>query len=199
MAEHTVNQAVARKELAKALFIRDDVFKRINMLSGGEKSKLKLCSLTYNQTNLLVLDEPTNHLDIDSREILEEMLLAFKGTILFISHDRYFIRKIASRIGEIENKIIHYYEGDYDYFRFIKSKPKEDKIIKSKPKRLKVVKKEDESKIIYSQLEEIEKKLEKVDKQMIQFGYDFEKLHELQLEKESLEETYELLFNEIDE
>ena len=117
MNEHGVNQGVARRELAKALFIRDDVLKKINVLSGGEKSKLKLCSLTFNQTNLLILDEPTNHLDIDSREILEEMLSVFKGTILFISHDRYFIKKIASRIGDIEDKQITYYEGDYDYFR----------------------------------------------------------------------------------
>ena len=120
MKEHNVNQGVARRELAKALFIRDDVLKRIRVLSGGEKSKLKLCSLTYNQTNFLILDEPTNHLDIDSREILEEMLSEFKGTILFISHDRYFIKKIASRIGEIEYKQITYYEGDYDYFKHSK-------------------------------------------------------------------------------
>lgn len=121
MNEHSVNQGVARRELAKALFIRDDVLKKIKVLSGGEKSKLKLCSLTFNQTNLLILDEPTNHLDIDSREILEEMLGDFKGTILFISHDRYFIKKIASRIGEIESKQITYYEGDYDYFRHLKA------------------------------------------------------------------------------
>jgi len=122
MREHEVNQNVARSELAKALFIRDDVFKKISNLSGGEKSKLKLCSLTYNQVNFMVLDEPTNHLDIDSREILEDLLLEFTGTILFVSHDRYFIKKIANRIGEIEDLSIKYYEGDYDYFKIIKSR-----------------------------------------------------------------------------
>ena len=122
MKEHTVNQNKARSELAKALFIRDDVFKLISNLSGGEKSKLKLCSLTYNQVNLMILDEPTNHLDIDSREILEELLLEFNGSILFISHDRYFIKKIANRIGEIEDKKIIYFEGDYDYYKFQKKK-----------------------------------------------------------------------------
>lgn len=122
MKEHTVNQNKARSELAKALFIRDDVFKLISNLSGGEKSKLKLCSLTYNKVNLMILDEPTNHLDIDSREILEELLLEFKGSILFISHDRYFIKKIANRIGEIEDKKIIYFEGDYDYYKFQKKK-----------------------------------------------------------------------------
>lgn len=122
MNEHEVNQNKARLELAKALFIRDDVFKTIRNLSGGEKSKLKICSLTYNQVNLMVLDEPTNHLDIDSREILEDLLLEFSGTILFVSHDRYFIKKIANRVGEIDNYQLNYYEGDYDYYKFMKKK-----------------------------------------------------------------------------
>ncbi len=122
MKEHGVNQSRARSELAKALFIRDDVFKLIRNLSGGEKSKLKLCSLTFNKVNLMILDEPTNHLDIDSREILEELLLEFSGTILFVSHDRYFIKKIANRVGEISDFHIKYYEGDYDYYRYIKKR-----------------------------------------------------------------------------
>jgi ATPase subunit of ABC transporter with duplicated ATPase domains len=120
MNEHNINQNSARAELAKALFIRDDVYKRINHLSGGEKSKLKLCSLTFEQVNFMILDEPTNHLDIDSREILEEMLLDFKGTILFVSHDRYFIKKIGTRIAEINDKKLDFYEGDYDYYKHMK-------------------------------------------------------------------------------
>lgn len=198
MAEHNVNQAVARKELAKALFIRDDVFKKISMLSGGEKSKLKLCSLTYNQTNLLVLDEPTNHLDIDSREILEEMLLDFKGTILFISHDRYFIKKIASRIGEIDYKIIRYYEGDYDYFRYMKSKHNIEPVVRKKVKRIKSSEKKDETKVLYDRIESIDKRLLEIDSLMIEFGFNYEKLHELQLEKELLENEYERIFEEIE-
>ena len=70
----------------------------------------------------MILDEPTNHLDIDSREILEELLLEFDGTILFVSHDRYFIKKLANRIAEIDNQELHYYECEYDYYRFLKSK-----------------------------------------------------------------------------
>ncbi|MDW7658614.1 MAG: ATP-binding cassette domain-containing protein, partial [Bacillota bacterium] len=89
--------------LAKALFCRDDVFKKISQLSGGEKSRLKLCSMSQDQVNFLILDEPTNHLDIDSREVLEAMLLAFRGTLLFVSHDRYFIDKVADRILVLEN------------------------------------------------------------------------------------------------
>jgi ATPase subunit of ABC transporter with duplicated ATPase domains len=184
MKEHAIGQGAARKELAKALFIRDDVLKKIKVLSGGEKSKLKLCSLTYNQTNLLILDEPTNHLDIDSREVLEEMLDEFNGTILFISHDRYFIKKIATRIGEIENKQITYYEGDYDYFRSIKANYKEE----SKPKKVKKEKNANTKKEIqndyYSDLEDIESELLRINKSMKENGFDLEKLKNLQAEKE---------------
>lgn len=101
--EHGLTYAEARTALAKALFCRDDVFKKISQLSGGEKSRLKLCSMSQDQVNFLILDEPTNHLDIDSREVLEAMLLAFRGTLLFVSHDRYFIDKVADRILVLEN------------------------------------------------------------------------------------------------
>ena len=88
---HNLSIGAARSQLAKALFTRDSVNKKIKILSGGEKSRLKLCSLTFTGVNFLILDEPTNHLDIDSREVLEETLEEFCGTILFVSHDRYFI------------------------------------------------------------------------------------------------------------
>ena len=200
MKEHEVSQSEARKELAKALFIRDDVFKKIKVLSGGEKSKLKLCSLTYNQTNFLILDEPTNHLDIDSREILEEMLLEFTGTILFISHDRYFIKKIATRIGEIENKQITYYEGDYDYFRHIKKQMKEP----SKPKKQKQSKAtknnpKDTTIDLYKELEQIELEITKIDQQMEKNGFDLDLLQELQTQKDKLEKDYTDLFQQIEE
>jgi ABC-type multidrug transport system ATPase subunit len=199
MKEHNVGQGLARKELAKALFIRDDVLKKIKVLSGGEKSKLKLCSLTFNQTNFLILDEPTNHLDIDSREVLEDMLKTFQGTILFISHDRYFIKKIASRIGEIEKKKITYYEGDYDYFRHVK-------LIKTgnyKPKKLKLKKQEKSTKKItdrdyYVELGLIEEKLTKINQLMKEHGFDFDKLQELQNKKELLEQQYSSIFSIID-
>ena len=198
MREHNVSQGVARSELSKALFIRDDVLKKIKILSGGEKSKLKLCSLTFNQTNFLVLDEPTNHLDIDSREILEEMLSEFKGTILFISHDRYFIKKIASRIGEIENKQITYYEGDYDYFREMKSRIIiEPKHKKQKRERTKQIVKQDNIDY-YKELEQIEKQIEKVNNQMESFGYDLDKLQELHNKKELLEAQYNEIFDLIE-
>jgi len=199
MKEHNVSQGLARKELAKGLFIKDDVLKKIKVLSGGEKSKLKLCSLTFNQTNFLVLDEPTNHLDIDSREVLEDMLKAFQGTILFISHDRYFIKKIASRIGEIEKKQITYYEGDYDYFRHIKLNKTED----YKPKKAKQEKQEKTIKKVidkdyYFELEQIEKKLTEINQLMKEYGFDADKLQELQNRKELWEQQYNRIFSLIE-
>jgi len=113
---HDLTLGDARSQLAKALFMKEDVLKKIKSLSGGEKSRLKLCSLTFAQVNFMILDEPTNHLDIDSREVLEETLIRFDGTLLFVSHDRYFINKVADKMMAIENKGIHVYQGDYSYY-----------------------------------------------------------------------------------
>ena len=107
----------ARKELAKILFTGEDVYKHISTLSGGEKSRLKLGMLIYEKVNTLILDEPTNHLDIESREVLEESLLNYQGTLLFVSHDRYFVNKIATCIGEIDNKELMIYEYDYEGYK----------------------------------------------------------------------------------
>lgn len=115
--EHELSQSEARKELAKALFVKDDVFKSLNVLSGGEKSRLKLASLLYDHVNVLLLDEPTNHLDIESREVLEENLLEFEGTILFISHDRYFVDKLASKILALVNGKIRTYPFGYEDYK----------------------------------------------------------------------------------
>lgn len=111
-----------RNELAKILFTDDDVFKKISNLSGGEKTRLKLLTLMYEKSNVLILDEPTNHLDIESRESLEEDLINYDGTIIFISHDRYFIDKVATRIAEIENKAINVYNWDYEGYKLEKEK-----------------------------------------------------------------------------
>ncbi len=107
----------ARKELAKILFTGDDVYKLISTLSGGEKSRLKLGMLMYENVNTLILDEPTNHLDIESREILEENLVNYEGTLLFVSHDRYFVERIATCIGELENKEFKMYNYDYEGYK----------------------------------------------------------------------------------
>ncbi len=111
-----------RATLAKFLFYGENVFKRVGKLSGGEKVRLKLFELIQKKANLLILDEPTNHIDIDTKEMLEEALSEYKGTLFFISHDRYFINKLAERIINIENKKFHQYLGNYDYFKEQKTK-----------------------------------------------------------------------------
>ncbi len=105
-----------RNALAGFLFKADDAFKLISELSGGERARLMLLKLMLERANFLVLDEPTNHLDIKSREMLESALSEYQGTIFAISHDRYFINKLSSRITRINNKRIENYDGDYSYF-----------------------------------------------------------------------------------
>ena len=111
-----------RAALSKFLFYSDNVFKRVGTLSGGEKVRLKLFELIQTKANFLVFDEPTNHIDIDTREILEEALSEFKGTVLFISHDRYFIDKLAQNIFEINNEKIKKYIGNYTDMKEEKNK-----------------------------------------------------------------------------
>ncbi len=113
----SISEGEARKLLAKFLFYGEDVFRKVGNLSGGQKSRLKLCQLMMQDINLLILDEPTNHLDIDSRETLEDALEDFAGTLLFISHDRYFINKLANRIVELKSGKLVNYLGNYDYYR----------------------------------------------------------------------------------
>lgn len=111
-------EEAARTFLGRFLFSEDDVFKPVGALSGGERSRLALALLLLQHANFLVLDEPTNHLDINARETLEEMLSEFDGTILFVSHDRYFIDRIATRIWAVEEQMIKQYLGNYtDYQR----------------------------------------------------------------------------------
>lgn len=115
----------ARLMLACLLFKGEDVYKRVEVLSMGEKCRVALAKLILSGANLLILDEPTNYLDIFSRERIEEVLREYKGTILLVSHDRYFIRSISSKILEIENRSIKSYDGDYEYY---KSKKENEKI-----------------------------------------------------------------------
>lgn len=106
--EYSSTDGEARNILAKFFFYGDSVFKRVGSLSGGEKVLLKLAVLIQNKINFLILDEPTNHIDIETREILEEALLEFKGTLFYISHDRYFISKTSTRIVEIKDYKINF-------------------------------------------------------------------------------------------
>jgi ATP-binding cassette subfamily F protein 3 len=103
----------ARGFLGRFLFSGDDVFKTIGTLSGGERSRVALAKLTLQGSNLLVLDEPTNHLDLQSRQFLEDVLGEFEGTLLFVSHDRYFIDRLATKVWAIEDGVLRPYFGNY--------------------------------------------------------------------------------------
>jgi len=111
-----LNEKDIRNILGRFLFSGDDVSKTVSSLSGGEKARLALAKLMMQKSNFLVLDEPTNHLDLDSKEILENALIDYPGTLLFVSHDRYFINRIATKVVELSSTGSFEYLGDYDYY-----------------------------------------------------------------------------------
>lgn len=135
-----MKEAEVRTVLGRFLFRGDDVLKIVRDLSGGEKARLQLAKLMLEKNNLLILDEPTNHLDITSKQVLEEALEDYEGTILFVSHDRYFINKIANKVFDITEEGYNIYLGNYDYYlekreqEKIAKKLKEEKVVETKVK-----------------------------------------------------------------
>lgn len=123
-----MNNTEIRNLLAAFLFTGEDVFKQIKDLSGGEKGRVSLAKLMLSKANLLLLDEPTNHLDITSKEILEEAIRNYEGTVICVSHDRYFINRIATRILELDHKHFVNYQGNYDYYLEKQADPNFDKL-----------------------------------------------------------------------
>ncbi|HHX67901.1 MAG: ABC-F type ribosomal protection protein [Miniphocaeibacter sp.] len=195
----------ARGILAKFLFFGEDVFKRVKDLSGGERARLRLCQLMHKEINTLILDEPTNHLDILSREMLEETLMEFKGTLIFISHDRYFINKLANTIYELSDKRFNKFLGNYDYYieKKTEEKTREENIeIKEKKALLKnnrnIKKKKNPIKIklIEDEISILDEKIEKIEEEMEIFAADFVKLNELLKEKGTIEEKLSELMEE---
>ncbi len=200
---HNTTYEIARGQLARVLFLKEDVNRKIKFLSGGEKSRLKLCSLTFQKVNLLLLDEPTNHLDIDSRENLEQMLIDYEGTILFVSHDRYFINKVADKIIEIEEKKLKVYTGDYNYYleEYEKMKSKQEAVAASTPVN-KIKEKEEKIiekvrvvnrpvngrklELIEADIETMENNLKDIEKDVIHFSHDYDRLNILYKEKEAI-------------
>ncbi len=195
----------ARGILAKFLFYGESVFKKVKNLSGGEKSRLKICKLIQNDINLLILDEPTNHLDIDSRENLEEALMEFSGTILFISHDRFFINKLAERICEIEDKKIINYHGNYEYYKEKKNEFKKSKIEtpnkekEKKPKNKENIQKQvsnnkiKEAQRLENTIQELETKLKTIDSEMNNNGSEYDRLLDLEEERVKIQEELDLI------
>ncbi|MVX64945.1 ATP-binding cassette domain-containing protein [Clostridium chromiireducens] len=206
-----ITDGKAREYLAKYMFFGEMVFKKVGSLSGGERSKLKLAMLMYDEVNFLILDEPTNHLDIESREELEGLLKNFKGTLLFVSHDRYFINNIANRSIELSGGSLTSYEGNYDYYKeklnqqrglvliegsnqgsngVVKSKKeKTNKATKSNNNEFKKLKLE-------KQIEELEDKLKEIEEQIQEFSHDYKKLNILYNDKLVFQQELEKLMED---
>ena len=195
----------ARDRLAVFRFRGEDVFKPVSALSGGEQSRLRLCMLMDHRINLLILDEPTNHLDIDSREWIEDAVGEYGGNLLFVSHDRYFIEKFASRIWLLENGTITDFKGTYTEFRAwrerqeqlkrqpapaAQEKPKEDK-----PRRPGGTKDlEKQVKAAERAVEKAEIRLDELSGEMEAAASDYLKLQDLYRERETLEDELAHLY-----
>lgn len=199
-----MTETQVRNALAAFLFRGEEVFREINKLSGGERARVQLVKLILKPVNFLILDEPTNHLDIESREALEEALRNYDGTILAVSHDRYFINALAERIVNFENKRLVSYPGGYDYFaekRKVFETKKEEKpknIDYNEQKRLAAEKRKKENQIkkAEEQIAKLESEIETINDELNETGSDFEKAAELSKlldeKNEELMSVYEL-------
>jgi ATP-binding cassette subfamily F protein 3 len=198
-----------RSFLAKFLFWGEDVFRKIKTFSGGEQSRVVLAKLILSKPNFLILDEPTNHLDIASREVLEASLSEFGGTILVVSHDRYFLNKVVNKIYAIENKSLKEYLGNYSYYE---EKKREEKEALQKRLELKRQEKKAQAKIKRAKpkikkrsLYQIEKDISEIDQKIEEIDYlvsteevytDWQKLLELNEERKMLSQRLDELLAE---
>ena len=202
-----------RNMLACFLFTGDDVFKKISDLSGGERGRVSLAKLMLSNANFLILDEPTNHLDIMSKEILESALNRYTGTVLYVSHDRYFINKTASRIMELSANTVTNYIGNYDYYlekRDILA-PKEVKQVSSekntavkddwkaqKEEQAKLRKRQNDIAKIEKSIEQLEKENSELDEQLAlpEVYSDVKQLMKLNEKKQEIEKKLEKLYED---
>ncbi len=203
-AKRGMTTQAARDRLAAFNFRGEDVFKPVSVLSGGEQSRLRLCMLMDEEINLLVLDEPTNHLDIDSREWIEEAVEAYEGALLFVSHDRYFINRFATRVWELENGVITDYPVPFQRYREIKERqrqlqqaqPKEEKA--EKPTAPKGGRAQQAARkqltIVQREIDKLEAAIKDKEAELEANACDYEKYSALYAEKEQMdEELLELL------
>ncbi len=212
----TLTETEIRNMLAAFLFTGDDVFKEISALSGGERGRVSLAKLMLSEANFLILDEPTNHLDIASKEILEEALNSYTGTVLYVSHDRYFINQTATRILDLTNQRVVNYIGDYDYYlekkdeltekyapvRETDAKPQsqtsESKVSwqQQKEEQAQKRKRENELKKTESRIEELETRDKEIDDTLVlpDVCTNVAKCTELSREKEAVQKELEELY-----
>ncbi|MDF2984541.1 MAG: transporter-like protein [Eubacterium sp.] len=208
--DKAISEEKARQYLAKYMFLGERVFRKVGCLSGGERSRLKLAMLMFADVNLLILDEPTNHLDIDSREELEDFLKEFNGTLLFISHDRYFINNIACRVVELSHGSLISYNGNYEYYKEkimqrdstqkIKIEPDDknkDKIIKEKiSKSVNADGKELQKLKLEKEIEKMEESLKAVEEEIEQYCCNYEKVNYLYSQRQELQKCIDRLMEE---
>ena len=190
----------ARNRLAAYDFRGEDVFKPVNVLSGGEQSRLRLCMLMDDEINFLILDEPTNHLDIASREWVEEAVEAYDGTLLFVSHDRYFINRFATRIWELANGTITDYPMGFTQYRQVKAQEEAEKTETPKPVKEKTVTERPQRgnkaqqaarrqlTIVQRDIEKLEEAIAAKEAEMEANACDYEKYGALYAEKEAMDE-----------
>ncbi|EAC8475355.1 ABC transporter ATP-binding protein [Listeria monocytogenes] len=204
-----LNEVNVRTTLGNFLFSDDDVLKNVQSLSGGEKARLALAKLTLLEANVLILDEPTNHLDIESKEVLEAALIDFEGTILFVSHDRYFINRIASKIVELAPEKATIFLGDYDYYQEKLAEEKELARLDAEDRRkkgeqveatasvrkLNYQEEKEQQKLLRQRkrkLEEIEKSMEETDEKIAELELQLTNPEVFQDHEKALEITQEL-------
>ncbi|HAA8513169.1 TPA_asm: multidrug ABC transporter ATP-binding protein [Listeria monocytogenes] len=204
-----LNEVNVRTTLGNFLFSDDDVLKNVQSLSGGEKARLALVKLTLLEANVLILDEPTNHLDIESKEVLEAALIDFEGTILFVSHDRYFINRIASKIVELAPEKATVFLGDYDYYQEKLAEEKELARLDAEDRRkkgeqveatasvrkLNYQEEKEQQKLLRQRkrkLEEIEKSMEETDEKIAEIELQLTNPEVFQDHEKALEITQEL-------
>ncbi|SHI39938.1 ABC-F family ATP-binding cassette domain-containing protein [Lutispora thermophila] len=209
-----LNETAIRNALAAFLFKGEDVFKEISVLSGGEKSRIALLKLMLSKANFLLLDEPTNHLDMESKGVLEEALSGYTGTVLFVSHDRYFINKVANKVVELSAQGAIVYNGGYSYYLMKrnlfkdndnKSKENDGKIsdikndwLKQKEEKAKERKQQKRIEAIEKEIGEAESRIAEIDQLLTQpdIYSDHVKCNELSKEKEELTKKIDDLFEE---
>ncbi|MGD6893517.1 ribosomal protection-like ABC-F family protein [Bacillus infantis] len=190
----SIVEGKAREYLAKFMFYKKSVFTKVKQLSGGERIRLKLAMLLYQDINLLILDEPTNHLDIPSIETLEAALEDFEGTIFFISHDRYFINRISERVVAVEDYSLKNYPGNYDSYKMIKEQ-KAVQVVpvpEEKKKNQHSYPKQDTSaEKAEARIQQLEQELKEIDVFMAEAGSDYDRLNLLYGRKEELNKELE--------
>ena len=202
----------ARNRLGAYRFRGEDQFKLVSQLSGGERARLKLCMLMNSAVNMLILDEPTNHLDLDSREWIESAVDQFEGTLLIVSHDRYFVNRFANRIWELDNGRLRSFDCGYEKYRFIRER--EDEAAQQEQARQREAEKAERAEkaekkparrdgkierrmnVLERDIAKLEQQLDALDAQMEENASDYVRLGELEEQKNALQAQMDALYEE---